>query len=56
MPRGGGDSFGVAVKATRNAVSRASGGKGDYRGFRARYRGALNSLTIGGRKKKKKKK
>ena len=54
MPRGGG--FGVAQKATRNAISRVSGSKGNYRGVRARYRGALSSLTIGGRKKKKKKK
>jgi len=55
MPRGGGDSFGSGQKATRNAISRVSGSKGDYRGVRARYRGALKGLTIGGRKKKKKK-
>ena len=54
MPRPG--DFGSGSKAARNAISRMSGSKGDYRGVRARYRGALNSLTIGGRKKKKKKK
>jgi len=55
MPKPGMGGGSGTERAVRNAVSRASGSKRQYRGIKARYRGALNSLTIGGRKKKKKK-
>ena len=59
MPRGGGDSFGSGRKATRLATSRSSGASySTSPGGRARRtnRKGAHNLTIGGRKRKKKKK